>query len=106
MNAVLRGVPSSDEMGQFRAWARHLQQTLKFHFEAEVAEYQERGRLRAGDILQVLSIEMVDDHYGIIVHCRRGREQIDAPLADLECTNEQSANYDQVKDYAVWFANR
>ena len=106
MNAVLRGVAGDDVIGQFRAWARHLQQTLKFPFEAEVAEFQERGRLRAGDILQVLNIEMVDDHYGIIVHCRRRREQIDAPLADLECTNKRSANYDQVKDYVVWFANR
>lgn len=106
MNAVLRGVASDDRMGQFRAWARHLQQTLKFPFEAEVAEFQERGRLRTGDILQVLNIEIVDDLYGIIVHCRRGREQIDAPLADLECTNQQSANYGPLRDYVVWFANR
>lgn len=106
MNAVLRGVDSDDTMGQFRAWARHLQQTLKFPFEAKVVEFQERGRLRTGDILQVLRIEMVDDLYGVIVHCRRRREELDAPLADLECTNQQSANYEPVKDYAVWFANR
>lgn len=106
MNAVLRGVDSDDEMARFKAWARHLQQTLKFPFEAEVVEFQERGRLRTGDILQVLRIEMVDDHYGVIVHCRRRREEIHAPLADLECTNQRSANYDPVKDYAVWFANR
>ena len=43
---------------------------------------------------------------GVIVHCRRRRETLDAPLADLECTDEQSANYELVKDYAVWFANR
>jgi hypothetical protein len=106
INAVLRGVDSNDTMRQFEAWAHHLQQTLKFPFDAEVVEFQERGRLRTGDILQVLRIELVDDSYGVIVHCRRRREEIDAPLADLECTNRQSANYELVKDYAVWFANR
>ncbi len=104
INAVLRGVDG--KMGQFEAWAHHLQQTLKFPFEAEVVEFQERGRLRTGDILKVLRIEMDDDRYGVIVHCRRRREEIYAPLADLECTNQRSVNYEPVKDYAVWFANR
>lgn len=106
INAVLANIAANDRLGQLRAWERHLDATLKFPFEAEVVEFQERGRLRTGDILQVLGIEMVDDLYGVIVHCRRRRETLDAPLADLECTNVQSANYEPVKDYAVWFANR
>ena len=28
------------------------------------------------------------------------------PLCDLEATNKKSANYQLVKDYAIWFANR
>ena len=92
--------------GAVRGVGRYFQQTLKFPFEAEVAEFMERGRLRVGDIVTVLRIELVDDDYGVIVRCRRGREQIDAPLADLECTDIESDNHDPVKDYAVWFANR
>jgi hypothetical protein len=70
-----------------------------------IPEFQEHGRLRTGDILQVLRIELDDDSYGVIVHCRRRREAIDAPLADLECTHRRSVNYAPVKDYAVWLAN-
>lgn len=106
INAVLRGVTPGDQVAQFAAWGRYFQKTLKFPFEAEVAEFMVRGRLRVGDIVTVLRIELVDDDYGVIVRCRRGREQIDAPLADLECTDIESANHDPVKDYAVWFANR
>jgi hypothetical protein len=65
-----------------------------------IPEFQEHGRLRTGDILQVLRIELDDDSYGVIVHCRRRREAIDAPLADLECTHRRSVNYAPVKDYA------
>ena len=43
---------------------------------------------------------------GSIVHCRPQRRVVDAPLADLQITNLQAANYELVADYAVWFANR
>lgn len=105
IHALLANLAANDTMGQLLTWERHLGATLKFPFEAKVVEFQERDWLRTGDILQVLGLEIVDDFYGIIVHCRR-RETLDVPLADLECTDKQSANYDLVTDYAVWFANR
>jgi hypothetical protein len=48
----------------------------------------------------------VDDHYGIIVLLKHRRQQYHFPLCDLEVTDEHSANYQVVQDYAVWFANR
>ena len=106
INAVLAGVESKNQLAQFKAWERYLQKTLKFPFEAEVTEFLARGQLHVGDIVKILRMELVDDSYGIIVHCKRYQRLLDAPLADLECTDLQSVNYEPLKDYAVWFANR
>ena len=32
----------------------------------------------------MFGIELVDDHYGIIVACRKGRKRYDFPLVDLK----------------------
>src|SRR6266540_711710 len=103
---VLDGIAPHDTTKQFRAWKKYLREKLKFPFEAEVHEYQDRGPLRAGDRVNVKGISLVDDHYGIIVELMVGRRRYDFPLCDLEVTDQQSANYQPVKDYAIWFANR
>lgn len=100
---VLSG--AKNEWEAFEAWERYLEENLRFPFEAEVSEYQGKGRLRQGDRLKVVSISAVDDLYGIIVACRWGSRKLDFPLCDLavKCYN---ANKQMVSDYAVWFANR
>jgi hypothetical protein len=106
---VLAGVDEDDEddeMGALDAWEEHLSKSLAFPFEAKVAEYQERGPLQAGDRVKVTGIGLVDDLYGIIVDLRRGRRKYAFPLCDLKVTDENSPNYQIVRDYAVWFANR
>lgn len=103
---VLAGVDEDDEMGAWDAWEEHLSESLVFPFEAEVAEYQEVGPLQAGDRVKVTGIGLVDDLYGIIVDLRRGRRKYAFPLCDLEVIDENSPNYQIVRDYAVWFANR
>jgi len=103
---VLAGVDEDDEMGALYAWEEHLSNSLAFPFEAKVAEYQERGPLQAGDRVKVTGIGLVDDLYGIIVDLRRGRRKYAFPLCDLEVTDKRSPNYQIVRDYAVWFANR
>lgn len=105
INAVLAGA-GDDRCAQFEAWERYLKQTLKFPFEAKVAEVRGGSSLRYGDILKVLQLEIVDDDYGIVVHCRQRRRVLDFPLADLEVTNHQSVNYTPVQDYGFWYANR
>jgi len=106
IQAVLDGIDPDDEMEALDAWEEHLEENLSFPFEAKVYEWQDRGPLRTGERVKVKSIFEADDHYGIIVEVRRGREKFWFPLCDLEVTDRQSPNYQLVKDYAVWFANR
>jgi hypothetical protein len=106
IQAVLDGVDPDDEMALVEAWEEHLEENLSFPFEAEVSEWQDRGPLRTGERVKVKSIVDADDHYGILVEVRRGREKFVFPLCDLEVTDKQSPNYQFVMDYAVWFANR
>jgi hypothetical protein len=100
---VLTGV--EDDWEAFKAWERHLEQNLRFPFEAVISEYQERGRLRQGDRIQILEISVLDDLYGVIVSGKRGSESIDFPLCDLAVVG-QGVNEQVVSDYALWFANR
>jgi hypothetical protein len=106
IQAVLDGIDPDDEMALVEAWEEHLDENLSFPFEAEVSEWQDRGPLRTGERVKVKSIFEADDHYGILVEVRRGREKFIFPLCDLEVTDKQSPNYQFVMDYAVWFANR
>jgi hypothetical protein len=103
---VLVGVSPDDEMVALDVWDKYLTQHLAFPFEAEVAEFQERGPLHAGDRIQVIDISELDDLHGILVHVRAKREDYDFPLCDLEVVDKRSSNYQVVDDYAVWFANR
>ncbi|MGD9361191.1 MAG: calcium-binding protein, partial [Desulfobacterales bacterium] len=69
-------------------------------------EYQGRGPLNEGDKQKVFGIELFDDHYGIIVACRKGRKRYDFPLVDLKVTEKKSINSDIIEAYRTWFANR
>ena len=104
---VLAGVDQDDDMDALGAWEEHLDAKLTFPFEAHVAEVQERGPLRGGDQVIVTGLsDVTDDMYGIIVDLKVGRRKYAFPLCDLETTNKKSPNYQLVKDYAIWFANR
>jgi Calcium binding len=103
---VLNSASRKGEMGAFKAWEKYLNANLTFPFEAEVSEWQERGPIKTGERVSVLEIEIVDDSYGIIVSIKTKRGHYDFPLCDLEATPDTSPNYQPVKDYAVWFANR
>jgi len=106
INEILAGVDPDDEMALLYAWEHHLNEHLNFPFEAEVAEFQERGPLQAGDRVKVTGINLVDDLYGVIVDLSVGRRKYAFPLCDLEVTDARSPNDQLVQDYAVWFANR
>lgn len=106
IQAVLEDVDEDDPSAVFAAWANYLEENLTFPFEAEVAEYQERGPLQEGDRFWVHRISLVDDSYGIIVAGQDPRRSYDFPLCDLDVVDEDSANYQVVDDYATWFSNR
>lgn len=103
---VMAGVDKTDGMAVLEAWEQYLGKKLVFPFDAEVAEYQERGPLQAGDRVSVKNIAMIDDLYGILVELTQGRRKYTFPLCDLEVVKKKSANYQPVSDYCVWFANR
>jgi len=103
---VLAGVDKKDEIKAFRAWDEYLDKNLEFPFDATVVGDYDRGPLQFGDKISVKRFSIVDDSYGIIVELRRGRKKFDHPLCDLEVINRDSANYQHVRDYSVWFANR
>lgn len=106
IHQVLAGADLDDEMHLLHRWEEHLARHLIFPFEAVIAELPERGPLHGGDKVKVWGIELVDDSYGVIVGVRRGREKFAVPLCDLQVTPKNAPNYQMVKDYVIWFANR
>ena len=103
---ILADVDPEDEWEAFEAWEAHLERVLRFPFEAEVVEVQERGPLRTGDGAMVKGITETVDLYGVIVEVRTRRGTYEFPLCDLEATDRKSSNYEQLRAYVVWFANR
>ncbi len=103
---VLGGVDQESWESVISAWQCHLNKVLVFPFEAEVAEFQERGRLRRGDRLLVLGMVGVTDPYGLVCEVQAGRRKRGFPLCDLDVCNKSSPNYLPVQDYCTWFTNR
>jgi hypothetical protein len=103
---VLDGIDPDDTMEILEAWKAHLGKKLKFPFEAEIVEHVRRSSLRIGDRATVNGVRDVDDVYGIFVEVTRGHDSYEFPLCDLGATDRQAKNYQLVKDYVVWYANR
>ena len=103
---VLEGVDSQSEWKAFRAWESYLKTKLKIPFDAQVSESQDYGHLRQGDKVQVTQMLGVVEMYGIIAELRYQKQKHQFPLCDLEALNKKSSNYQSLKDYCIWFANR
>ena len=103
---VLTLAEDESEEAAYCAWQKHLQEVLKFPFEAEVFEWQERGPLQEGDTVKVTNIDEIVDPQGILASLRHRSKEYEFPLCDLEVLDKSSSNYQPVKDYAIWFANR
>lgn len=106
INAILSDALQGNEMDQFEAWEDYLRKTLRFPFQAEVAEWQDPGSpLRGVNKVLVLKIVGVNDLYGVMAKVRTNRKFV-CPLCDLEAADKSSSNHDPLQLYAVWFANR
>ena len=103
---ILDGIDPDDTMEILEAWEKHLRKNLKFPFEAEVVEHVRRGPLRIGARVTVKGIIGVDDVYGLFVEVTKDRDSYEFTLCDLEATDRKSKNYQLLRDYAVWYANR
>jgi hypothetical protein len=108
IQSILAGVSSDDMEASLEAWGKYFDRTLQYPFEVEVRErLRAGGRLRIGDRLLITGLsELEDDLYGFLVEGKREREHFVTPLCDLEVTDKKSSNYQPVRDYVVWFANR
>ena len=106
IQSVINSAESFKEWDALKAWKKYLEKNLQFPFETFIHEYQGKGPLNEGDKLKVFGIELVDDHYGIIVACRKERKRYDFPLVDLKVTEKKSINSNIIEAYRTWFANR
>ena len=106
IHQVLEGIARNDEWAALETWYKHLEQKLTFPFEAELTEFEFYGPIRPGDAVQVLALNEIFEDYGILVDIKKGYDRYQIPLADLEVKDQQVPQYQLVKDYTVWFANR
>jgi hypothetical protein len=105
IRTFLIGIEDDNMLKAYEKWENYLIKTLKFPFEAEIFEYQEKGKLQEGDKITVKSIDSTDDLYGIIVNVAKKKKQYVFPLCDLEVVDKKSKNYLPVNDYIYRFAN-
>ena len=106
IQSVLSGIASDDYSNAFKAWGKYLKKKLSFPFNAIVDEFQERGRMKAGNKVTVNRISDIDELNGILVDIEYKSKNYIFPLADLEVVGKSSSNYRPIKDYVIWFANR
>jgi hypothetical protein len=86
----------------------YLETQLSLPFEAEYAEDISGYRQRVSRVT-VVALVHPDQHtghedFGLICRARRGTEEIEFPLADVELT-ESDPNSRLIEDYWFWFWN-
>ena len=102
---IFKGVNVEDEYALLDKWEEQLSQTLKFPFETKVAE-TERGGLKIGNKIKLLDLDGYDDKYGIFGIGKGEMGAVTYPICNLEAVDKKSKNYELLRNYVVWFANR
>jgi hypothetical protein len=100
-----KGIDMRKEYEILQKWYDYLSEHLDFPFTTKVVE-TERGGLKIGTKIKLLDLEDYDDRYGILAIGKEGRGAITTLLCNLEAIDQKSKNYDLLRDYVVWFANR
>jgi len=104
---VFKGVDFYNEFEMYERWREHLSKNLKFPFDTEVTEYQERGIVQSGDSIKLEKIEAYEGGlHGLLVKGKYKEQTIIFQLCDLAATDTESDNYSLLHDYCIWFANR
>ncbi len=86
-------------------WEDYLSENLSFPFEVEVVEYT-RGPIRQGELIKILGIADYEDSFGVLGMGKHDKQSISYPMCDVEATDKKSANYEILRDYVIYFANR
>lgn len=102
---LFKGVDVEDEYALLDKWEEHLSQMLNFPFETKVAE-TDRGGFKIGTRIKLLDLDDYDDKYGIFGIGKGETGAVTFPICNLEATDKESKNYELLRNYVVWFANR
>jgi Calcium binding len=105
IQAIVNSAQGDDDFAVMQSWHAYLEKHLVFPFTATVEEYQ-RGPVREGARVTVLSITSLADPYGTIVAVKHKDGIYELPLCDLKATKANAETRQLVEDYAEWFANR
>ncbi len=103
---VIGSIDEENYVDALDAWSSYLQQTLVFPIPAKIDEFEEEFPFPRGESVSISHISGVDDYYGILARMDHNGTMVDFPLCDLAALDKKSKNYEAVKDYRVWFANR
>ncbi|HHB77896.1 MAG TPA: hypothetical protein ENK85_01530 [Saprospiraceae bacterium] len=102
---LFQGIKLDDYNELFQKWEEFLSKNLKFPIETKVVE-SERGSIRNGAKIKLLDIEDYDSMYGIFGIGKHERGAVSFPICNLEAIDKKSKNYELLRDYAIWFANK
>lgn len=103
---ILAGSNPEDEIECFQKWDNFLENELSFPIQAVVAESEDNWITKEGDKVQIKSLSEIVDLYGIIAKITLRGKSLEVPLCDLEAIDKKSADYQLIKDYRIWFANK
>ena len=75
--------------------------------EAIFSDTARRQPFRLGHTMTAAGIAIEEDpRYGLLLQVTEGRRKGYVPLADVEVTPRDDANFWLLREYVVWFANR
>ena len=82
-------------------WEGYIEENVTFPVKMKVVE----GFHNRNETFKMTGLDDTDDHYGIIVKGKDGRNRVNLPLCDLEVVDKVGQNYIILKAYAIWFVN-
>jgi len=103
---VLGNTDRNDDKMCFDIWYKYLDAKLTFPIKAIVSELEVSGKIKDEETVVIHSLSTINDKFGILVTVKSNNENQDFPLCDLDAADNQSANYQLLYDYAIWFSNR
>ncbi|MDD4971038.1 MAG: calcium-binding protein [Paludibacter sp.] len=104
--AVLGNTDRNDGKKCFDVWYKYLDANLTFPIKATVSELEVSGKIKDEETVVIHSLSTINDKFGINATVKLNNVNQDFPLCDLDAADNQSANYQLLYDYAIWFSNK
>lgn len=103
---VLLGIDPYDQWSMLSRWEQHLHNVLKLPFEAKVLDSLEADQSKPDENVTVQNFSDCNIKHGIQVMALLESGVYQLSLCNLEVLDRASENYQYLRDYVVWFANR